>query len=119
MNFKEGDRVRVRADATMWGEPDTGESVHRGETGTVRLVPESEYERTHGLEGYDCWLDITSGRHIGHSPRFFFRELESLEEVAKSHVAEVTERYGKHSLTSCPPHSRAMCDYYEVLKNEN
>lgn len=34
---------------------------------------------------------------------------DSLE--ARSHEARMVATHGRHSLTSCPPNTRAMCDY--------
>jgi hypothetical protein len=30
---------------------------------------------------------------------------------ARSHEARIVVTHGRHSLTSCPPNSRAMCDF--------
>lgn len=72
-----GTKVRVKPDATAWGDPDGPDSVHQGEEAIVRLEPNCVREQQLGLEGYDCWLTITSGRHAGFDgARFFFHELE-------------------------------------------
>jgi hypothetical protein len=37
---------------------------------------------------------------------------------AHAHVNETIGRYGRHSTTSCPPNTRAMCPYHDVLTAE-
>lgn len=38
---------------------------------------------------------------------------------AIQHIMRIEATHGpdSHSLISCPPHSRALCDYYELLKD--
>jgi hypothetical protein len=38
---------------------------------------------------------------------------------AEQHVVEITARHGRHSVTSCPPGTRAMCRYADVLRRTN
>jgi hypothetical protein len=38
---------------------------------------------------------------------------------AEQHVVEITARCGHHSVTSCPPGTRAMCRYADVLSRTN
>jgi hypothetical protein len=35
--------------------------------------------------------------------------------AALDHVEHMYETHGRHSITSCPPGSRAMCDYADIL----
>jgi hypothetical protein len=37
------------------------------------------------------------------------------ERTALTHMEQIRQRYGRHSLTSCPPGSGAVCQYHTTL----
>ena len=89
-------RVRVKVDATMWGDPNAAPSVHRGRTGIID-------PNTAVTHGYDVFVRFTASEGAS----FKLDELDPLAPIDVGAIQAVKEAHLSH--TSSLVHGSWIC----------